>query len=69
MTTERRSPESGRRPAFAATDRWLLDLLGASAQGLDGGAVRRLREALQLALILLLFEIVAWFISIAELSS
>jgi hypothetical protein len=31
--------------------------------------VRRLREALQLALILLLFEIVAWFIAIAELSS
>jgi hypothetical protein len=35
----------------------------------NGRIVRRLREALQLALILLLFEIVAWFISIAELSS
>jgi hypothetical protein len=32
----------------------------------NGRIVRRLREALQLALILLLFEIVAWFVSIAE---
>ena len=32
----------------------------------NGRTVRRLREALQLALILLLFEILAWFISIAE---
>jgi hypothetical protein len=32
----------------------------------NGRIVRRLREALQLALILLLFEIVVWFISIAE---
>jgi hypothetical protein len=35
----------------------------------NGRIVRRLREALQLALILLLFEIIAWFISIAEPSS
>jgi hypothetical protein len=34
----------------------------------NGRIVRRLREALQLALILLLFEIVAWFVSIAEAS-
>jgi hypothetical protein len=34
----------------------------------NGRIVRRLREALQLALILLLFEIVAWFASIAEAS-
>jgi hypothetical protein len=32
----------------------------------NGRIVRRLREALQLALILLLLEIVAWFVSIAE---
>jgi hypothetical protein len=32
----------------------------------NGRIVRHLREALQLALILLLFEIVAWFVSIAE---
>jgi hypothetical protein len=32
----------------------------------NGRIVRRLREALQLALILLLFEIVAWLFSIAE---
>src|SRR5262249_27596152 len=35
----------------------------------NGRIVRRLREALQLALILLLLEIVAWLVSIAELSS
>jgi hypothetical protein len=34
----------------------------------NGRIVRRLREALQLALILLLCEIVAWFVSIAEAS-
>jgi hypothetical protein len=34
----------------------------------NGRTVRRLREALQLALILLLLEIVAWFVSIAEAS-
>ena len=34
----------------------------------NGRIVRRLREALQLALILLLLEIVAWFVSIAEAS-
>ena len=34
----------------------------------NGRIVRRLREALQLALILLLLEIVAWFISIAQAS-
>jgi hypothetical protein len=34
----------------------------------NGGLVRRLRVALQLALILLLLEIVAWLFSIAELS-
>jgi hypothetical protein len=34
----------------------------------NGRVVRRLREALQLALILLLFEIVAWLVSIAEAS-
>lgn len=33
----------------------------------NGRIVRRLREALQLALILLLFEILAWLFSIAEL--
>jgi len=32
----------------------------------NGRVVRRLREALQLALILLLFEIMAWLFSIAE---
>jgi hypothetical protein len=32
----------------------------------NGRIVRRLREALQLALILLLLEIVAWFVSIAD---
>jgi hypothetical protein len=35
----------------------------------NGRIVRRLREALQLALILLLFEIVAWLVSIAAASS
>ena len=35
----------------------------------NGRVVRRLREALQLALILLMLEIMAWLISIAELSS
>ena len=35
----------------------------------NGRVVRQLREALQLALILLLLEIVAWFVSIAEASS
>ena len=34
----------------------------------NGRTVRRLREALQVALILLLLEIVAWLFSIAELS-
>jgi uncharacterized membrane protein len=34
----------------------------------NGHVVRRLREALQIALILLLLEIVAWLFSIAELS-
>jgi hypothetical protein len=34
----------------------------------NGRVVRRLREALQVALILLLLEIVAWLFSIAELS-
>src|SRR5262249_44878280 len=34
----------------------------------NGRVVRRLREALQIALILLLLEIVAWLFSIAELS-
>jgi uncharacterized membrane protein len=34
----------------------------------NGRIVRRLREALQLALILLLVEIMAWFFSIAEVS-
>jgi hypothetical protein len=34
----------------------------------NGRIVRRLREALQLALILLLFEIMAWLFSIAEVS-
>jgi hypothetical protein len=34
----------------------------------NGRIVRRLREALQIALILLLLEIVAWLFSIAELS-
>jgi hypothetical protein len=34
----------------------------------NGRIVSRLREALQLALILLLFEIAAWLFSIAELS-
>lgn len=34
----------------------------------NGRIVRRLREALQLALILLLLEIVAWLVSIAEAS-
>jgi hypothetical protein len=32
----------------------------------NGRIVRRLREALQLALILLLLEIVAWLVAIAE---
>jgi hypothetical protein len=32
----------------------------------NGCIVRRLREALQLALILLLFEIVAWLVSVAH---
>ena len=32
----------------------------------NGRIVRRLREALQLALIILLLEIVAWFVSIAQ---
>ena len=35
----------------------------------NGRVVRRLREALQLALIFLLLEIMAWLISIAEVSS
>ena len=34
----------------------------------NGRIVRRLREALQVALILLLLEIVAWLFSIADLS-
>src|SRR5262245_16566673 len=34
----------------------------------NGRIVRRLREALQLALILLLLEIMAWFLSIADVS-
>ena len=34
----------------------------------NGRTVRRLREALQVALVLLLLEIVAWLFSIAELS-
>jgi hypothetical protein len=34
----------------------------------NGRIVRRLREALQIALILLVIEIVAWLFSIAELS-
>jgi hypothetical protein len=34
----------------------------------NGRIVRRLREALQVALVLLLLEIVAWLFSIAELS-
>jgi len=33
----------------------------------NGRLVRRLREALQIALILLLLEILAWLFSIAEL--
>jgi hypothetical protein len=35
----------------------------------NGRIVRRLREALQVALILLIAEIAAWLISIAELST
>src|SRR5262245_15160537 len=35
----------------------------------NGRIVRRLREALQLALILLLLEIVAWLVSIAQATS
>jgi hypothetical protein len=54
-------------PPMAAMHRELALQIDADRQR-NGRLVRRLREALQLALILLLAEIVVWLFSIAELS-
>jgi hypothetical protein len=54
-------------PPMASVHRELALQIKADGQR-NGRIVRRLREALQIALILLLLEIVAWLFSIAELS-
>jgi hypothetical protein len=54
-------------PPMAAMHRELALQIEVDRQR-NGRLVRRLREALQLALILLLAEIVVWLFSIAELS-
>ena len=55
------------RPPMAAMHRELALQIEADRRR-NGRIVRRLREALQLALILLLLEIIAWLFSIAGLS-